>query len=118
MWGQLGTGFGYWNVFVWLFFFLLLSGFVLWVRSLGRMDYKRNSDQDEIYWSGNEVPDDGSEISVPASSSYWGFRVAMEPLYRVLNAFHNGNASDYAGYFVVAVALIGLLVLIGGGGYR
>ena len=41
MWGQMGTGFGYWNVFVWLFFFVLLSGFVLWVRSLGRMDYKR-----------------------------------------------------------------------------
>lgn len=112
MWSQLDTGFGYWNVFVWLFFFVLLSGFVLWVRSLGRMDYKRNSDQDEIYWSGNEVPDDGSEISVPASSSYWGFRVAMEPLYRILNAFHSGNASDYAGYFVVTVALVGLIVLL------
>lgn len=112
MWGQLDTGFGYWNVFVWLFFFVMISCFVLWVRSLGRMDYKRNTAQDEIYWSGNEVPEDGAEISVPASSSYWGFRVAMAPLYDILNRFHSGNASDYAGYFVVTVALIGLLVLL------
>jgi hypothetical protein len=111
IWGQLETGFGYWNVFVWLFLFVIVSGFVLWVRSLGRMDYKRNTDQDEIYWSGNEVPSDGAKISVPASASYWGFRVAMEPVYAVLNALHSGNASDYAGYFVVTAAIIGLLLL-------
>ena len=111
MWNQLETGFGHCNVFVWLCFFVIVSGFVLWIRSLGRMDYKRNTDQDEIYWSGNEVPDDGAKISVPASSSYWGFRVAMEPLYALLNRFHSGNASDYAGYFIVTAALIGLLVL-------
>ena len=112
MWGHLNSGFGHWNVFLWVLFFLMFSGFVLWFRSLGRSDYKRNTDQDEIYWSGNEVPEDGAKISVPASASYWGFRVAMEPLYRILNAFHSGNASDYAGYFIVSVALIGLLVLL------
>ena len=111
MWSQLETGAGYWNDFVWLFFFVIISGFVLWARSFGRMDYKRNTDQDEIFLSGNEVPDDGAKISVPASASYWGFRVAMEPLYELLNRFHSGNASDYAGYFVVTAALIGLLVL-------
>jgi len=111
MWGQLKTGFGYWNDFVWLLLFLLTLGFVLWVRSLGRMDYKRNTDQDEIFWSGNEVPPDGAKISVPASASYWGFRVAMEPVYAALDRFHSGNASDVAGYFVVTAAVIGLLLL-------
>jgi hypothetical protein len=114
MWTQLDSGFGHWNVFVWLLFFVALSCFVLWIRSLGRTDYKRNTDQDEIYWSGNDVPDDGARISVPASSSYWGFRVAMEPLYDLLNRFHSGNASDYAGYFIVTAALAGLLILMGG----
>ena len=109
---QLETGAGYWNVFVWFFFFVIISAFVLWVRSLGRMDYKRNTDQDEIYWSGNEVPDDGAQFSVPASASYWGFRVAMAPFYEWLNRFHSGNASDYAGYFITTVALVGLLVLL------
>ena len=111
MWGQLSTGYGYWNVFLWLVMFTIISGFVLWVRSLGRMDYKPNTDQDEIFWSGNEVPADGANISVPASASYWGFRVAMKPLYDVLDRFHSGNASDYAGYFVVMAAVIGLLLL-------
>ena len=111
MWNQLETGFGYWNVFVWLVMFLLVSGFALWLRCLGRTDYKRNTDQDEIYWSGNEVPTDGANISVPASASYWGFRVAMAPLYAVLDRFHSGSASDYAGYFVVTTAIIGLLLL-------
>ena len=111
MWGHLDTGFGYWNVFMWLVLFLLVSGFVLWVRSLGRMDYKRNTAQDEIYWSGNEVPVDGANISVPASASYWGFRVVMEPIYDALKRFHSGNGADYAGYFVVMTAVIGLLML-------
>jgi hypothetical protein len=111
MWNQLESGFGHWNVFVWLFFFVAISGFALWLRSLGRSDYKRNTDQDEIYWSGNPVPEDGAKIAVPASSSYWGFRVAMGPLYERLNQFHSGNASDYAGYFIVTAALIGLVVL-------
>jgi hypothetical protein len=113
MWSQLNSGFGFWNAFVWLFFFAALSCFVLWVRSFGRMDYKHNTYQDEIYWSGNDVPDDGALISVPASSSYWGFRVAMEPVYVLLNRFHSGNASDYAGYFVVSVTLIGIGILLG-----
>ena len=111
LWGHLKTGFGYWDVFAWLVMFVLVSGFVLWVRFLGRTDYKRNTDQDEIYWSGNEVPADGAQISVPASASYWGFRVAMEPLYALLAKFHSGSASDYAGYFVVMTAIIGLLLL-------
>ena len=111
MWGGMETGFGYWNVFVWLVLFALVSGFVLWVRSMGRTDYKRNTDQDEIYWPGNEVPIDGDNISVPASASYWGFRTAMEPIYALLDRFHSGSASDYAGYFVFMTAMIGLLLL-------
>ena len=105
------TGFGYWNVFLWLVMSALVLVFTLWVRSLGRTDYKRYTDQDEIYWSGNEVPHDGAEISVPASASYWGFRTAMEPFYVFMNRFHSGRASDYAGYFVVMTAIIGILLL-------
>ena len=112
MWGQLQSGFGYWNDFVWLIMFVLIAGFVLWFRSLGRMDYKRNTDQDEIYWSGNEVPADGANISVPARATYWGFRAAMKPLYDVLDLFHSGSAADYAGYFVVTAAVIGILLLL------
>ena len=111
LWSQLDTGFGYWNVFVWLIMFALVSVFVLWVRSFGRMDYKRNTDQDEIFWSGNEVPADGSKISLPASVSYWGFRAAMEPLYSLLDKIHSGSASDAVGYFMATTAIIGLLLL-------
>ena len=111
LWGHIEVGFGYWNAFVWVVMFLIISGFALWFRSLCRMDYKRNTDQDEIYLSGNEVPSDGAKISVPASASYWGFRVTMKPLYDVLDKFHSGNAADYAGYFVVMTAIIGILLM-------
>ncbi|MDR1740837.1 MAG: hydrogenase [Synergistaceae bacterium] len=114
MWTQLNSGAGYWNVFVWLLFFAGMSCLVLWLRSFGRHDYMRNTLQDDIYWSGNEVPEDGAKISVPASASYWGFRVAAAPVYAFLDRLHNGSASDYAGYFVVTAALIGALVLAGG----
>ncbi|MCL2009826.1 MAG: hydrogenase [Synergistaceae bacterium] len=114
MWGHMETGSGYWNVFMWFVFFAIVSGFVLWFRSFGRMDYKRNTEQDEMFlsgWSGSEVPADGAKAAAPGSASYWGFNVALEPVYNVLKRFHNGSASDYAGYFVVTTALIGILLL-------
>ncbi|MDD2206806.1 MAG: hydrogenase [Aminobacterium sp.] len=112
MWNKVFTGFGYWDVISWLIFFFIASFFALWLRSIGRRDYKEGTEQDEIYWSGNPVPEDGAEISVPASSSYWGFRKALEPYYKVLVAMHSGHIRDYVGYYVVTAALIAALILV------
>jgi hypothetical protein len=56
MWPKVYSGFGYWDVYVWLIFFGISSVLVLWLRSLGRADYKEGTEQDEIFYGSNEVP--------------------------------------------------------------
>ncbi|HRV99433.1 MAG TPA: hydrogenase [Aminobacteriaceae bacterium] len=112
MFGTVYTGFGYWDVSAWIVFFAIAAGLTLWLRAQGREDFKEGTDQDEIYWSGNPVPDDGAEISVPASSAYWGFRKAMEPFYKVLTGMHTGIATDIVGFYVLTVAFMAVFILL------
>lgn len=106
------SGYGYWDAALWLFFFGVAAAFVLYFRYQGRSDYHKGTAQDEIFFSGNSVPQDGADISVPASAAYWGFKRACAPLYAWLDRFHNGDVSDYAGYFILTLAVIALLMLI------
>ena len=106
------SGYGYWNVFVWLFFFGVAVSFAIYFRSHGRNDYRNGTSQDEIFYSGNAVPQDGTDVSVPASAAYWGFKRACAPLYAWLDKLHNGNGSDYMGYFILTFAAISLLIVL------
>jgi hypothetical protein len=110
--GKVYTGFGYWDVGAWILFFAVAAFYILWLRSQGRSDYKKGTAQDEIYWSGNEVPEDGAELSVPASSAYWGFRKALEPFYKGLLGMHTGIATDMVGYYVLSVAFMAVFILL------
>jgi hypothetical protein len=112
MFGTVYTGFGYWDVTSWILFFGIAAGLTLWLRAQGRDDYKEGTDQDEIYWSGNVVPEDGEDISVPASSAYWGFRKALEPYYNRLIGMHTGIATDIVGFYVLVVAFMAVFILI------
>ena len=112
MLGTVYTGFGYWDVSSWIAFFAIAAALVLWLRAQGREDYKEGTEQDEIFWSGNVVPEEGAEITVPASSAYWGFRKAMAPFYKVLIGMHTGIGTDIVGYYVVVVALLAVFILL------
>jgi hypothetical protein len=106
------SGFGYWNALIWLFFFGVAATFAFYFNSQGRRDHRKGTPQDEIYYSGNVVPQDGADVTVPASSVYWGFKRACEPLYNWLDKFHNGNGADYMGYFLLAYAVISLIMIL------
>lgn len=106
------SGFGFWDVSAWLVFFCIASFYALWIRSMGRKDYKKGTEQDEIFWSGNPVPEDGEDITVPASAAYWGYKKAFAPFYKALVAFHSGVTTDYAGWFIVVSAVICALAVI------
>lgn len=111
MWASVETGFGFWDVYAWLVFFALAAAGFLWFRSHGRADYRRGTDQDEIFYGGNPVPEDGEELSVPASSAYWGFTRALEGWYGWLTALHTGIATEYLGYLVLVMAVLALAVM-------
>ena len=112
MWTKVVTGFGYWDVYSWLIFLAIASFFTLWLRNSGRQDYKEGTYQDEIYFSGNEVPEDGHNISVPSDSAFWGFIKVFRPYYDVMLSVHNGLAQDYLGYFVLTIAIITALIVL------
>lgn len=112
MWTKVYSGFGYWDVYIWLIFFVISSTLVLWLRSLGRNDYKEGTEQDEIFYGSNEVPEDGDDMGVPAASAYWGFVKALKPYYDTLIEIHSGIVSDYVGFFVLTVAVLTVLVLL------
>ncbi|PIE53939.1 MAG: hydrogenase [Dethiosulfovibrio peptidovorans] len=112
MTGCLFTGFGFWDIGTWLLFFVVAGVVVSWIRSQGRQDYKKGTDQDQIYFSGNELPENPTEITVPASSSYWGYRKALRPYYDRLIAFHSGYTVAYVGWFVVTTAILLVLIFV------
>jgi len=68
--GTVYTGFGFWNVYAWMMFFALGALIVLYIRSTGRSDYEKGTYQDEVFYGGNPVPQNGQDLAVPASSSY------------------------------------------------
>lgn len=112
MLGSIFTGFGFWDFGNWLLFFVIAAVFTSWVRSQGRQDYKKGTEQDQIYFSGNELPEDSLDVTVPASSSYWGFRKALKPYYDKLIGFHSGYTTEYVGWFVVTTSILLVLVIL------
>ncbi|MFA5622469.1 MAG: hydrogenase [Thermovirgaceae bacterium] len=112
MWEKVYSGFGYWDVYIWLFFFVICAVIILLIRSLGRSDYKEGTEQDEIFYGSNIVPEDGADMGVPAASAYWGFVEALKPYYEWLIELHTGIASEYVGYFMLTMAVVAVLVLL------
>jgi len=110
--GTIYTGFGYWNVYAWVMFFALGALIVLCIRSTGRSDYEKGTYQDEVFYGGNPVPQDGQDLAVPASSSYWGFTKAIASFYDLLVGVHTGILSDYMGLLIATAAVISLLILL------
>jgi hypothetical protein len=112
MWPKIHSGFGYWDVVSWLAFFFIVSVFVLWFRSQGRSDYKKGTEQDDIFFCGNDIPEKGEDYAVPANGAYWGFTKALSGFYELLTTWHSGIATEYTAYFVVFTALMLSLALL------
>ncbi len=105
------SGYGFWDIFSWLTFFVVITALTLWFRAQGRKDYKEGSPQDEIFYGGNPVPSDGADITVPASSAYWGFKKALHGFYAFLDSWHSGIATDYVAWFALTAAIFAMLLV-------
>lgn len=105
------TGQGFWDPIVWLISMVLASILVYWIWSKGRSDYKRGTEQVKPFLSGNPEPEKG-KLHVRASNIYWGFVEALKGYYEPLIGMHTGDLSDYVGWLVGMLALIGFVILI------
>ena len=111
MFNSVFSGAGFWDAGVWVLMFIFAGGYAWLIRRAGRSDYKKGTAQDEVYYSGNVMPD-VDVFTVPASSSYWGFREALKAYYSRLSAMHTGVATEYVGWFVLTGAVILVFVLV------
>jgi len=103
------TGQGYWSPLIWAAGALgtLILAFLVW--SQGRREHKRDTEQELPFLSGERVDDP----RVDASHLYWGLAEALKPFLGRLKSWHSGIINDYAGWFMVILAVVLLLVLGG-----
>ncbi len=101
------TGQGFWSPLIWVAAALgvLLLAFFLWSR--GRREHKRGTEQELPFLSGERAEDP----RVGASHLYWGFLEALKPFLNGLRDWHSGVINDYAGWFLVILVVVLLLVL-------
>ncbi len=113
MLGLLETGSGFWNALIWVIVVLLIGAIVYYIRNKGEQGYKKNTEQDKPFISGNpESSKEGSHVS--ASHIYWGFTEALRGYYNPLVKMHTGNLNDYSGWIVIIMALVLILVGVSG----
>jgi Trk-type K+ transport system membrane component len=110
MLGLLETGSGFWSAIIWVIVALVIGGIVYFIRNKGEESYKKNTEQDKPFISGNpELSKEDSHIS--ASHIFWGFTEALKAYYTPLVKTHTGNINDYASWVVILMVII--LIIIG-----
>lgn len=90
----LESGFGFWHPIVWLVSLLVILVFAYILRSFGRGDCKKGTEQTQPFLSGNDEPDTNI-LHVRASNLYWGYLESLKAYYAPLKKIHTGNIIDY-----------------------
>jgi hypothetical protein len=104
------TGYGVWNPLAWLIAFIAAAivVYLLWKR--GESSYRKGTELDRPYLSGNVEPDKGA-VHIRASNLYWGYFQALKGYYDTIVPMHTGILTDYMVWFVAVTAV--LLVIVG-----
>jgi heme/copper-type cytochrome/quinol oxidase subunit 2 len=109
MFGLLETGSGSWSAIIWVITVLVIGVLVIYVRNKGEDSYKKNTEQDKPFISGNpEASKESSHLS--ASHIYWGFTEALKGYYKPLVEMHTGSINDYS-CWIITVTVIVLIVI-------
>jgi len=113
MLGLLETGSGFWSAIIWVIVVLVIGSIVIYIRNKGEDSYKKNTEQDKPFISGNpEKSKENSHLS--ASHIYWGFTEALKGYYDPLVKMHTGNINDYSGWIIVITVIILIMVGVSG----
>ena len=113
MLGLLETGSGFWNATLWVIVVLVIGGIVIFIRNKGEESYKKDTEQDKPFISGNpELTKEDSHIS--ASHIYWGFAEALKGYFNPLIKIHTGNINDYSGWIIIITVIILIMVGVSG----
>ncbi len=105
------TGSGFWNPIIWVIAIVVTFLLIYILRSLGKKEYKKDTEQIKSFLSGNpEYPKE--KMHIKASNLYWGFTTNLKGLYALLRKMHTGNTSDYVLWFVIILAIFLVIEVI------
>lgn len=104
------TGHGYWNPLLWLAAAAGVTTLAFLVWSRGRRGYNRATEQVLPFLSGEKV--EGARVG--GGHLYWGFVEGLRPYVERLRALHTGFIGDYVAWLIVMLAIVFLIVLVGG----
>ncbi|QAA76012.1 MAG: hypothetical protein BIP78_0244 [Candidatus Bipolaricaulis sibiricus] len=104
------TGHGFWNPLLWLAAAGGVTLLALLVWSRGRRDYTRGTDGELPFLSGEKA--EGAHVG--GGHLYWGFVEGLRSYVERLRALHSGLVNDYVAWLVVILAVVFLIVLVGG----
>ena len=100
--GLIETGTGFWNPLMLAAAAVVVAVIVYILRATGTDKYKKGTQQEMPFMSGNHVP----EAHVKASNIYWGFLKALNSYYIWAKRMHSGIVNDYVYMFVLVVVVL------------
>jgi uncharacterized membrane protein len=109
----LGSGYTFWNPLIWIIVFLVVMVMVYFFRRRGQKGYKKGTDQARIFLCGEEVPE-AEQRHIRVGNIYWGFFETLKEYYNFILKPHTGIINDYILWFVVAIAITVIILLIAG----
>ena len=111
---SLETAYGAWNAIVLavVFGLVLLAVYYL-IYSRGNAAYQKNTLQVYPFMSGNRI-DDPEDARISSDNLYWGFLEVFKGYFDQMDEAHTGNINDYLHWMVVVMAVLFLVIIIGG----
>lgn len=107
----LESGYPFWNPLVWFIAFAGVLIIVDVIRRRGQEKYKKDTDQTRIFVCGEEVPEP-EQRHIRVGNIYWGFFETLKGYYDAIIRPHTGIINDYVIWFIAAVALTTIILLI------
>jgi Na+/H+ antiporter NhaC len=109
----LESGYAFWNPLIWIIVFMVVMVIVYFFRRRGQKQYKKDTDQAQIFLCGEEVPE-AEQRHIRVGNIYWGFFETLKEYYNQILRPHTGIINDYVLWFVAVTAISVIILLIAG----
>ena len=106
------TGSGFWNPIIWVVTILVAFLIAVILRGFGNKEYKKKTGQTQAFLSGN-TEYEKEQMNMKDNNIYWSFTESLKWVFDSLNKMHTGNVSDYSLWFVIVIAVLFTVLIIG-----
>jgi len=105
------SGFGLWDPRIWLLAFIIafVIAYLIWKK--GTSSYKKGTEQDRPYLSGNPEPTKG-DVHIRAGNLYWGFMEGIRGYYDRIIPLHTGILNDYVLWYLAVLVIVLIAVVL------